>query len=146
MKKLLLLVEDNESDEKLTVRALKKCGIEHETVVQRDGADALDWLFARGSFAGRDPSEMPTVVLLDLNLPKIDGVDVLRALRADPRTRFLPVVVMTSSGEQDDIVRSFDVGANAYVRKPVDFAEFIEAARALGVFWLSLNETRRATG
>lgn len=140
MRKLILLVEDNDSDEKLTVRALKKCGIEHEIIVQRDGADALDWLFATGKFAGRDVAVVPTVVLLDLNLPKIDGIDVLKRLRADERTKTLPVVMMTSSNEQEDIVRSFSCGANAYVRKPVGVAEFAEAAKAIGVFWLSLNE------
>lgn len=141
MKKLILLVEDNESDEKLTLRALKKCGVDHDIVVQRDGADALDWLFASGKFADRDVTLVPAVVLLDLNLPKIDGIDVLRRLREDERTKTLPVVMMTSSNEQEDVVRSFACGANAYVRKPVGFVEFTEAAKAIGVFWLSLNES-----
>ena len=135
--KIILLVEDNASDEKLTVLAFKKCGISNDIVVARDGAAALDYLFATGEHAGR---QLPTVVLLDLKLPKVDGLEVLRRLRADERTRCLPVVVLTSSKEEEDIGRSYSFGANASVRKPVDFGEFATAAKTLGLFWLLLNE------
>ena len=138
--KVILLVEDNASDEKLTVLAFKKCGISNEVVVVRDGAAALDYIFATGEHAGRDTSVPPTVVLLDLKLPKVDGLEVLRRIRADGRTKLLPVVVLTASKEEEDILRSYALGANAYVRKPVDFVEFAEAARTLGLFWLLLNE------
>jgi two-component system response regulator len=131
MSKMILLVEDNASDEKLTVRALKTCGVANAVHVERDGAAALDYLATH---------ELPTIVLLDLKLPKLDGLDVLRRIRADARTRLLPVVVLTSSKEEQDVVASFSLGANAYVRKPVDFTEFAEAARTLGLFWLLLNE------
>ncbi|HEX4451487.1 MAG TPA: response regulator [Kofleriaceae bacterium] len=131
MSKIILLVEDNPSDEKLTVRALKNCGIANEVHVERDGAAALDYLAAH---------ELPTVVLLDLKLPKLDGLDVLKRIRGDERTRLVPVVILTSSKEDEDVVSSFSFGANAYVRKPVDFTEFAEAARTLGLFWLLLNE------
>lgn len=141
MNKMILLVEDNASDEKLTLLAFKKCGIQNEVVVLRDGAAALDYLFAKGKHVDRDASVLPAVVLLDLKLPKIDGLEVLRRIRADERTRLLPVVVLTSSREDEDIVRSYSLGANAYVRKPVDFAEFVAAAKGLGLFWLLLNET-----
>ena len=137
MTKQILLVEDNESDEKLTLLAFKNCGIGNELVVVRDGAAALDYLFARGAHEGR---ALPAVVLLDLKLPKVDGLEVLRRLRKGERTRFLPVVVLTSSKEEEDIGRSYSLGANAYVRKPVDFAEFAVAAKTLGLFWLLLNE------
>ena len=139
--KLILLIEDNESDEVLTVRALEKAKVANEIQVVRDGEEALAYLFGTGVHAGRDVTQLPTVVLLDLNLPKIGGLDVLRRIRADERTRRLPVVVLTSSGEEKDIVQSYDLGANAYVRKPVDYGEFAVAAQALGVFWLTLNET-----
>lgn len=139
--KSLLLVEDNPDDELLTVRALKKNNIGNEVKVARDGAEALDYLFCRGSFADRDISDLPAVVLLDLNLPKIGGLEVLRQIRADERTRRLPVVVLTTSKEEQDIIASYDLGANSYVRKPVDFDRFIEAARHLGLYWLLLNET-----
>src|SRR5688500_11921600 len=122
--KLILLIEDNESDELLTVRALEKANVANEIVVVRDGEEALAYLFSTGPYAGRSPSYLPTVVLLDLNLPKIGGLDVLRRVRADDRTRHLPVVVLTSSGEERDVVQSYQLGANAYVRKPVDFNEF----------------------
>jgi two-component system response regulator len=138
--KVILLVEDNESDELLTLRAFKRSNILNEVVVVRDGSEALDYLFAKGVHAGRDASALPALVLLDLNLPRIDGLGVLRAIRADNRTGLLPVVVLTSSKEDEDVVRSYELGANAYVRKPVDFVQFSEAARTLGLFWLMVNE------
>jgi len=143
MTKTILLVEDNPTDEKLTVRAFKKCGLENEVVVARDGAEALDYLHATGPYATRDAAEQPTIVLLDLSLPRIDGLEVLGRIRADERTRLLPVVILTSSKEEEDIARSYQLGANAYVRKPVDFAEFAEAARTLGLFWLLMNQPPR---
>jgi two-component system, response regulator len=138
--KQLLLVEDNHSDEILTVRALQKSSVANEIVVTRDGQEALDYLFGVGAYAGRDTSVLPAVTLLDLNLPKVGGLDVLRRIRADERTRRLPVVVLTSSVEEEDMIKSYDLGANAYVRKPVDFGAFAEAAKALGLFWLLVNE------
>ena len=137
--KVILLIEDNESDELLTVRALSKANLANEIVVARDGEEALAYLFGTGVYAGRDVKALPTVALLDLNLPKIGGLDVLRRIRADERTKYLPVVVLTSSGEEKDMIQSYDLGANAYVRKPVDFGEFAEAAKALGLFWLLVN-------
>ncbi|MBX3263670.1 MAG: response regulator [Labilithrix sp.] len=139
--KQILLVEDNESDEKLTVRALRKSQIANEVIVARDGEEALDYLFGTGAYAGRDTTITPTVTLLDLNLPKIGGLEVLRRIRGDERTRRLPVVVLTSSREDEDVIRSYDLGANAYVRKPVDFGQFAEATKTLGLFWLLLNES-----
>jgi two-component system response regulator len=141
MDKIILLVEDNSSDEKLTIRAFQKAHITNEIVVVRDGAEALDYLFATGPYAGRDVSVLPTIVLLDLSLPRIDGLEVLRRVRADERTRLLPVVILTSSKEEADVLRGYSLGANAYVRKPVDFGEFAEAAKTLGLFWLLLNES-----
>ena len=146
MGKVILLVEDNPDDEALTHRALKKNNIGNEVVVARDGAEALDYLFGTGVYEGRDLSTMPQVVLLDLKLPKIDGLDVLRRLRADKRTKLLPVVVLTSSREQQDLVDSYDYGANSYIRKPVDFAQFVEAVRQLGLYWLVLNEVPQGGG
>ena len=140
MNKVILLIEDNASDEKLTVLAFKQSGVANEVVVVRDGAAALDYVFATGEHAGRDARVLPSVVLLDLKLPKIDGLDVLRRIRADERTRLLPVVVLTASKEEEDIIHSYSLGANAYVRKPVAFAEFVQAAKTLGLFWLLLNE------
>jgi two-component system response regulator len=140
MSKVILLVEDNASDEKLTILAFKQSGVSNEVVVVRDGAAALEYLFGTGAHAGRDLSELPAVVLLDLKLPKIDGLEVLRRIRADGRTKFLPVVVLTASREEEDVLRSYSLGANAYVRKPVEFAEFAAAAKTLGLFWLLLNE------
>jgi two-component system response regulator len=140
MNKVILLVEDNASDEKLTLHAFKKCGVSNEVVVVRDGAAALDYVFATGQHAGRDPGALPTVVLLDLKLPRVDGLEVLRRMRADERTKLLPVVILTASKEEEDVVRSYSLGANAYVRKPVVFAAFAEAAKTLGLFWLLLNE------
>jgi CheY-like chemotaxis protein len=138
--KAILLVEDNEDDEVLTLRALKKNHIANEVVVARDGVEALDFLFGTGTHAGRDTSRQPQVVLLDLNLPRISGHQVLERMRADARTRHVPVVVLTSSKEEVDVMQSYSLGANAYVRKPVEFGEFTEAVKTLGLFWLLLNE------
>jgi len=142
--KIILLVEDNPNDEALTIRALKKNNIRNEVIVVRDGAEALDWLFARGVHSGRDATVLPQVVLLDLKLPKVSGLEVLSAVRADPRTKRLPVVLLTSSKEDQDVVTGYDLGANSYVCKPVDFADFAEAIRQLGLYWLVLNETAPA--
>jgi two-component system response regulator len=136
---LLLLVEDNPDDEFLTLRALKKGNVANTVVVARDGAEALDYLFRQGEFAGRSEEKMPQLVLLDLQLPKISGQEVLRRLRADDRTRLLPVVILTSSDEEQDILESYDLGANSYIRKPVDFERFTEAVSHLGFYWLLLN-------
>ena len=137
---LIMLVEDNADDEALTVRALKKHKIVNEVFVARDGVEALEYLFSEGAHAGRDPKEMPQVVLLDLKLPKLDGLGVLRRMRADVRTRLLPVVILTSSNEEQDRMQGYGLGANSYVRKPVDFEQFVEAAKQLGLYWLVLNE------
>lgn len=137
---MILLVEDNEDDELLTLRALTRNNIKNEVVVARNGADALDFLFGTGAHAGRDLSVMPEVTLLDLKLPKISGLEVLRALRSNELTKLLPVVVLTSSLEEQDLIRSYGLGANSYVRKPVDFNQFTEAVRHLGLYWLILNE------
>jgi two-component system response regulator len=137
---IILLVEDNPDDEALTLRALKKNNITNEVVVVRDGAEALDYFFATGAFAGRDTSELPQVTLLDLKLPKVDGLEVLRRLRADERTRLAPIVILTSSNEEQDRLKGYGLGANSYVRKPVDFDQFINAVRQLGLYWLLLNE------
>ena len=136
----ILLVEDNADDVDLTLRAFERSRVRNEVVVVRDGLEALDYLFCGGAYADRPAGEMPEVVLLDLNLPKLHGLEVLKRLRADERTRLLPVVVLTSSREDQDIVRSYHLGANSYVRKPVDFAQFVDAARQLGLYWLVLNE------
>ena len=140
----ILLVEDNRDDEVLTLRALKKNRIANEVVVARDGVEALDFLFGTGAYSGRDTAIQPQVVLLDLNLPRLGGFDVLERLRADERTRFLAVVVLTSSLEEEDVVRSYANGANAYVRKPVEFGRFTEVIRSLGLFWLVQNVTASA--
>ena len=140
MKKVILLVEDNPDDEALTLRALKKNNILNEVVVARDGAEALDYLFGAGSYAGRDTSSQPTTILLDIKLPKVDGLEVLRSIRADPRTRLIPVVVLTTSKEEEDLVASYSLGANSYICKPVNFQQFMEAVRQLGLYWLVLNE------
>jgi two-component system response regulator len=139
--KVILLVEDNADDEKLTLRALKKNNVGNEVVVARNGIEALDYLFGTGAHARRDLSIMPQVVLLDLKLPKLDGLEVLRRVRADSRTKLLPIVVLTSSNEEADRIHSYGLGANSYVRKPVDFNQFSEAARQLGLYWLVLNES-----
>lgn len=138
--KTILLVEDNPDDVDLTLRALKKNNIKNKIVVAYDGAEALDFLFGTGKFSGRDLSSMPTIILLDLKLPKIDGLEVLRRLRANDLTRFIPVVILTSSKEEQDIVAGYRLGVNSYVRKPVDFIQFAEAVSQLGLFWLLLNE------
>jgi CheY-like chemotaxis protein len=138
--RIILLVEDNANDEALTQRALKKANIANKVVVARDGALALDYLFAKGAHVDRDVSDLPQVVLLDLNLPRVGGLDVLRAIRGDPRTRLLPVVVLTSSKQERDLIDGYSLGANSYVVKPVDFTQFAEAVRQLGLYWLVLNE------
>jgi two-component system response regulator len=139
--KIILLVEDNPDDADLTLRALKQHNIVNEVVLARDGAEALDYLFATGAYAGRDTRQMPQLVLLDLKLSKVDGLEVLRRLRADDRTRFLPVVVLTSSKEEQDVIAAYHNQANSYIRKPVDFVQFAEAMRLLGLYWLVLNES-----
>jgi len=138
--KTILLVEDNPDDEALTLRALKKNNVINQVTVARDGVEALDFLFARGEYAGRDPHDLPTLVLLDLKLPRLDGLEVLRQIRANENTRLLPVVILTSSREQQDLVGGYSLGANSYIRKPVDFDQFLEAVRQLGLYWLMLNE------
>lgn len=138
--KIILLVEDNPDDEKLTLRALQKNNVSNEVVVARNGVEALEYLFGTGPHANRDLGIMPQVVLLDLKLPKLDGLEVLRRIRADERTELLPVVILTSSNEEHDLSKGYGLGANSYVRKPVDFTQFIEAARQLGLYWLVLNE------
>lgn len=140
MNKVVLLVEDNASDEKLTLRALAKGNLRNEVVIARDGVEALDYLFGLGPHVGRDVLDLPTLVLLDLKLPRIEGLEVLRRIRGDERTRLLPVVILTSSTLDEDLVAGYSLGANAYVRKPVDFAAFVEAAKTLGLFWLMVNE------
>jgi len=137
--KTILLVEDNPDDEALTLRALKRNNILNNLVVARDGAEALDYLFAKGTYGGRDTRVLPEVVLLDLKLPKIDGLEVLRRIRDEEHTRRLPVVILTSSNEERDIISGYDLGANSYIRKPVDFNQFMEAVRQLGIYWLVLN-------
>ncbi len=140
-KKIILLVEDNPDDVSLTLRVLKRHNVANEVVEAHDGVEALDYLFGTGVHAGRDLSQTPQLVLLDLKLPKIDGLEVLRRVRADPRTRLQPVVILTSSREEKDIMTGYALGANSYVRKPVDFNEFSEAVRQLGLYWLLFNET-----
>ncbi len=135
-----MLVEDNPDDVALTLRALKKSNVSSEVVVARDGQEALDYLFSAGNPTSPDPHPMPRVVLLDLKLPRMSGLEVLRRLRADERTRLLPVVILTSSNEERDVMEGYSLGANSYVRKPVDFAQFTEAIRLLGMYWLVLNE------
>jgi len=137
---VILLVEDNPDDEALTIRALKKNNIKNEVTVAHDGTEALDYLFGTGAHANRDPSVLPQIVLLDLNLPKVDGLEVLRRIRGDARTKRLPVVILTSSKEERDLLEGYDLGANSYIRKPVDFTAFMEAVRQLGLYWLVLNE------
>ncbi len=138
--KTILLIEDNPDDEALTLRALKKNNIMNEVTVMRDGAEALDYLFLRGIHARRNPLQQPAIALLDLKLPKVDGLEVLRQIRAHPSTQMLPVVILTSSKEEQDLINGYRLGANSYIRKPVDFNQFIDAVRHLGLYWLVLNE------
>lgn len=138
--KMILLVEDNPDDEALTIRALNKNKIANNLSVVRDGVEALDFLFCTGSYAERDPNDLPEVILLDLKLPKLDGLEVLRRIREDKRTQLLPVVILTSSVEEQDLIKSYSLGANSYIRKPVDFSQFVEAVHQLGMYWLVLNE------
>jgi two-component system, response regulator len=142
-KPVILLVEDNPRDELLALRAFKKSRIANEVVVARDGVEALDYLFATGDYVGRDMRELPQIMLLDLKLPRVDGLQVLQTVRANEQTRFLPVVILTSSDEQRDLVESYRLGVNSYVRKPVDFSRFAEAVDHLGLYWLVLNQTPR---
>lgn len=139
--RIILLVEDNPDDEALTLRAFRKSNVANRVVVARDGVEALDYLFGTGSHAGRDPHDVPQLVLLDLKLPRIDGLEVLRRIRSDERTRLLPVVILTSSREQQDLLDGYGLGANSYVQKPVDFAKFLQAVEQLKLYWLVLNET-----
>jgi two-component system, response regulator len=138
--RVILLIEDNPSDVLLTQRALEKNHIRNELAVAEDGQEALDYLFCVGAYAGRNPAHLPTLILLDLKLPKVDGLEVLRRIRSDDRTRRIPIVVLTSSKEQEDLAKSYDLGANSFVRKPVDFSQFVEAVKQLGLYWLVLNE------
>jgi two-component system response regulator len=138
--KMILLVEDNADDEELTLRALKQAKLANEIVVARDGAEALDFLFARGRYQGRDRERKPAVMLLDLKLPKVGGLEVLEQMRADAATRLVPVVVLTSSSEDEDMLKSYRLGANSYVRKPVEFGAFANAVTQLGLYWMLLNE------
>jgi two-component system, response regulator len=141
--KIILLVEDNEDDVLLTQRAFQKNNVKNELVVVHDGREALDWLFAEGEHAGRDTSVLPELILLDVNMPRVGGLEVLERVRADPRTEFVPVVMLTSSKQEEDLIRSYELGANSYVRKPVAFENFVDAVRTLGVYWLVLNERAR---
>jgi len=138
--KTILLVEDNPDDVALTLRAFKRSHLMNPITVARDGVEALDFLFARSAYADRASQPLPTLIILDLKLPRLDGLGVLKAIRADERTRFLPVVILTSSKEEQDLISGYALGANSYVRKPVDFAEFIEAAKVLGIYWLMMNQ------
>jgi len=138
--KIILLVEDNPDDVKLTLRALKKSNIMNEVIVVENGVEAMDYLFGTGKFAGRDTGIMPQVVLLDLKMPKMDGLEVLHRIRANERTKLLPVVILTTSSEDKDKVDSYKLGANSYIRKPVDFNQFVDAVQQLGLYWLVLNE------
>ena len=139
--KIILLVEDRDDDVELTLEALKESRITNEVVVVRDGGEALDYLFMRGEYADISPDRMPTVILLDIKLPKIDGLEVLKQIRADERTKLFPVVILTSSNEEQDLINSYSLGCNSYIRKPVDFQKFAETVKNLGLYWLLLNET-----
>ena len=143
---MILLVEDNPDDETLTLRALKKDNIVNQIVVAHDGVEALDFLFGTGAHEGRDTRVMPKLILLDLKLPKIDGIEVLKRVRADPRTKLLPVVILTSSNEEQNLITGYNLGTNSYIRKPVDFTQFVEAVRQLELYWLVLNEPPPANG
>jgi len=140
MEKTIMLVEDNANDEELTLRALRKSNIANEVFVARDGQEAVDFLFGTGRHAGREPTTMPAVILLDLKLPKLNGIDVLQRIRADARTRLIPVVVLTSSSEDEDMLRSYQSGANSYVRKPIEFSAFANAVTQLGMYWMLINQ------
>jgi two-component system response regulator len=139
--KRILLVEDNPDDEELTLRALRSNQMMNPVTVARDGVEALDYLFATGQYAGLDETRLPAVTLLDLKLPRVDGLEVLRRMRSDERTRLLPVVILTSSREEQDLIDGYSLGANSYIRKPVNFGQFIEAVRQLGLYWLVINES-----
>ncbi len=136
----ILLVEDNPDDEELTLRALRQNNIMNQVNVARDGAEAIDYLFCQGAYKARDPLQKPAIVMLDLKLPKIDGLEVLRRIRADERTRLMPVVILTSSKEEQDLIKGYSLGANSYIRKPVDFNQFVNTVGQLGLYWLVLNE------
>jgi two-component system response regulator len=142
--KVILMVEDNPKDEMLTLLALRKSNVLNEVVVARDGVEALDYLFARGAYSNRNPNELPAIVLLDLKLPKVDGLEVLRSIRSEATTRYLPVIVFTSSNEERDIVESYSSGCNSYVQKPVDFIQFADAVKQLGLYWLVINNSAPA--
>jgi two-component system response regulator len=142
--KIILLVEDNPDDEELTRLAFEECRISNKLIVVRDGQEALDYLFMDGKYLGRDKDESPQVILLDLKLPKVDGLEVLTKVRADARTKLFPVVVLTSSKEERDMVESYSLGANSYIQKPVDYQQFLDAVRELGLYWLLLNQTVQA--
>jgi two-component system, response regulator len=137
----ILLVEDNPDDEALTMRAFKKSHLANDIIVARDGVEALDYLFGTGAYEGRNVADKPHLILLDLKLPRLDGMDVLKRIRADERVNLIPVVVLTSSREQEDMIRSYALGANSYIRKPVDFNQFVQAVQQLGLYWLVLNES-----
>lgn len=143
-KKIVLLVEDNPDDEELTRLAFDECHLANELIVMRDGQEALDFLFATGKYAGCGMAELPQVVLLDLKLPKVDGLEVLQRVRSDERTKRLPVVILTSSKEEQDLIDSYSLGANSYIQKPVDYLQFVEAVRQLGLYWLVLNQVSPA--
>ena len=145
-KKTILLVEDNPDDEALTLRAMKKNHIYNNVIIARNGAEALDYLFGTGQYANRDMGSMPAITLLDLKLPKVNGLEVLRRLRSDERTKLLPVVILTSSKEEEDLTNSYSLGANSYIRKPVDFTQFNSAVGQLGMYWLLLNEAPPSEG
>jgi two-component system response regulator len=140
VKDKILLVEDNPDDELLTLRAFKKNNISNEVVVARDGVEALDYLFATGAYEGRDTADTPQVVLLDLKLPRMSGLEVLRKMRSEPLTKLLPVIILTTSNEESDVLSGYELGANSYIRKPVDFTQFLESVRQLGLYWLVLNQ------
>jgi two-component system, response regulator len=144
--RFILVVDDNPDDVEMTLMAFRRNNIVNEVVVASDGQEALDYLFGTGAWEGRDPLVMPDMVLLDLNMPKVAGLQVLQRMRADPRTKLLPVVILTTSSEDKDIVSSYGLGANSYVRKPVDFEQFVEAVRQLGLYWLVINERPPASG